>query len=140
MYQQTLTQGCAEGIHHEDLPVGICFPQIIGCNDRRLVSGGQGRGEGHGQHIPSLFQGGLHEPCPVIGIGCGGGGHGTLAQFLVKSLHGSGVGKIAVVFSLVHHRQIGADNIILLQLFFCKVAAGIGNNLIAHFIHSVILD
>ena len=41
---------------------------------------------------------------------------------------------------MIAQGEIDAGNIPLLQLDFGKITAGIGNNLIAHFIHSVILD
>ena len=45
-----------------------------------------------------------------------------------------------MVLAVIQDGEVCAGNLQLLQLLFGEVAAGIGDNLVAHFIHSVILD
>ena len=118
----------------------VLLLQILGGDHRGLVGGGHTGGEGDHQHIPACFQGGDHLLCPVIGVGSSGGGHDTVTDLVIEGLDGSGLGEAGVALAVVHNCQTDAGNLQGFQLLLRQIAAGIGNNLIGHFIHSVILD
>ena len=80
VYQQPLAQRGAERVHHKDLPSGVCLPQVIGGDHRRLVGGGERGGKGQVQHVPAAIQNLPHSLIKHAHADGGGGRQGAGAE------------------------------------------------------------
>ena len=130
--QQSLPQGSAEGINDADGPLRIFLLQFLGGNDSGLVSGRQSGREAQRQHIFPLVQGALHQIRPILRVCRRGGCHDTAAQLIIECFHSDRVGKIIVALAVISHGEAGTGNVVFFVLRGIEVAAGIGNDLIAH--------
>ena len=129
--QKALTQRSAEGVHHIDLPIRVAFLQFLGSDDSGLIGGAEAGGEHHHQRVITCLQHRLNSTLPTLGVD-GGGGSGLAVAHTLKQVFQPLLGVFGICLALVQYGQ-GADYQVQLLVHICRqVAAGIGNDLIAH--------
>ena len=136
-HQQALAQGGAQGIHHQELPVGILFGKF-GCrNDRGLIGGGKAGGEGQHQSVVTAGQHRLHDLGPAFGVRGGGGSGLAFTQTVVNGLEAV-VGEVFKGLALKDHRQRTHGQAQVFIHVGGEVTAGIGNDPVAHNIFTLL--
>ena len=128
--QHALTQRGAEGVHHEDLPVGELCGQLVAGDLEGVIGGGKAGGEGQYQHVPALLQDRLQHLSGLTDVDGVGGGHLALLLPVIELLrtHLPVVG--VVVICLIAHDE-GQGRNVQLQLpdqLVGQVAGRVGDN------------
>ena len=128
VYQKSLPQGGAEGVHRFNARIGKFASQLLRCNDGGLVGGGEGGGKAEAENVPPGLQEGPHFILKFAHVHGGGGGQLPSAEPGVKLLKADvpSVRVVAVAFS-AHFKAQGQNLYAQLRGHFRgEVAAAIG--------------
>ena len=131
MHQKSLAHGGAQGIHHNDLPLGVFLHHQLRGNLCGVTGAGKAGGKRNVQKILTLLCKRAEQRCGILGIGGGGGGQRTGPEFVVKDLiiHGAG----AVVGLALDGEAQGQDgDIVSLAVGQRQVSAAVGGNAEVH--------